>query len=247
MRSTVLTGQKQHRGGMMRIYACSDLHVSSEHFSNRARAFLEEAAQEADLTLLCGDIYEGTWCELKDSVHSSNGQELWNLIQAQSEAVILAGNHDWTLGDFLPADPQHRVGKNLRFEADGKEYYATHGWIEYDLSLSWLTPIYPWIFKLLPKLAKYWPRRKTPSEIKQAARQSRTSDQAYWRLVRQMANQAMYQAIDEGCVPIWGHSHRRHIDSYEGWLAINCGDFCQDDYGNDVGGIIIENGVPRRW
>ena len=226
----------------MKIYACSDLHVSPDHFSNRARAFLEEAAQEADLTLLCGDIYEGSWNPLEESVRSSNGQELWGLIQRLPEAVILAGNHDWTLGDYL-GDPKHRVLKEYRFDMDGRSYYATHGWIEYDLTLSLLAPIYKWIYPLLPILAKWWTRRKSPRELKLQALKLEGKDALYWRHSREMSNQAIFQAIDEGCVPIWGHSHRRHIDSFETWLTVNCGDFCEDD----IGGVVIEDGVPREW
>ncbi len=226
----------------MKIYACSDLHVSPDHFSGRAKLFLEEARQEADLTLLCGDIYEGAWCYLEESLESPNGQELWSLIQRLPEAVILAGNHDWTLGDYR-GDPQHRVLKEYRFELDGRSYYATHGWIEYDLSLSLLAPIYQWIYPLLPVLAKWWTRNKSPRTLKLEALESQGPDIHYWRRVREASNQAIFQAIREGCVPIWGHSHRRHIDAYEKWLSINCGDFCEDD----IGGVIIEDGVAREW
>jgi UDP-2,3-diacylglucosamine pyrophosphatase LpxH len=226
----------------MRIYACSDLHVSPTHFSNRARAFLEEAAEKADLALLCGDIYEGAWNRLEESVQSPNGQELWGLIQRLPEAVILVGNHDWTLEEYL-GDPAHRVLQNYRFDMDGKSYYATHGWIEYDLALSLLAPIYSWIFPLLPFLAKWWTQRNSPRTMKLAALKLEGREARYWRHVRQMSNQAIFQAIDEGCVPIWGHSHRRQIDSYENWLAINCGDFAEDD----IGGVVIEDGVAREW
>jgi UDP-2,3-diacylglucosamine pyrophosphatase LpxH len=231
----------------MKIYACSDLHVSPIHFSNRAKLFLEEAVREAGLTLLCGDIYEGIWYELEESVNSPNGQELWSFIKGLPRAVILEGNHDWTLGEYLPADKDHWVEKSYEFEADGKKYYATHGWVEYDLTLSPLAPIYRWLFRLLPKLTKYWPRRQTPSEMKKEAQQSKSLAKIYWRHVRAMSNQAIFQAIAEDCIPIWGHSHRRHIDAYENWRSINCGDFCKDEYGDDIGGIIIEDGVVREW
>jgi len=226
----------------MKIYACSDLHVSPTHFSNRAKAFLEEAAQQADLTLLCGDTYEGSRCPLEESVKSPNGQELWSLIQRLPEAVILLGNHDWTLGDYL-GDSRPPVLKSHHFDMDGKSYYATHGWIEYDLALSLLAPIYKWLYPLLPILAKCWTQKKSPRTLKLAAQKSEAQAAFYWRHVREMSNQAMFQAIDEGRVPIWGHSHRRHLDLYERWLTINCGDFCEDD----IGGIVIEGGVAREW
>ena len=221
----------------MKIYACSDLHVSPIHFSNLARAFLEEAAQKADLTLLCGDIYEGIWYPLEESVESINGQELWSLIQGLPQAVILLGNHDWTLREYL-GNSRHPVLKRYRFDMDGRSYYAIHGWIEYDLTLSVLAPIYTWLFPKLPALVRWWTRRKSPRTLKLEGQSP-----LYWRHVREMSNQAIFQAIYEGCVPIWGHSHRRHIDPYGRWLAINCGDFCEDD----IGGVVIEDGVARQW
>ena len=226
----------------MKIYACSDLHVSPTHFSARARAFLEEAAQQADLTLLCGDIYEGAWCPLEESVNSPNGQALWSLIQRTPQAVTVVGNHDWTLGEYL-GDSTHPVLKTYRFDMDGKSYYATHGWIEYDLAMSLLAPIYQWIYPLLPILAKWWTRRNSPRTLKLQAQKLEGREARYWRHVRDMSNRAIFQAIDEGCVPIWGHSHRRHIDSYETWLTVNCGDFAEDD----IGGVVIEDGVAREW
>ena len=51
-----------------------------------------------------------------------------------------------------------------------------------------------------------------------------------------MATRAILSARKHGFIPIWGHTHRRHIDFYEGWLAICCGDFIEDD----IGGIVIE-------
>jgi UDP-2,3-diacylglucosamine pyrophosphatase LpxH len=226
----------------MKIYACSDLHVSPTHFSDRARAFLEEATQESDLTLFCGDIYEGSWHPLEESFESDNGQELLGLIQGQPEAVVLLGNHDWTLDQYL-VDSKHPVVKNYSFNADGKRYYATHGWIEYDVALSLLAPIYRWLFPLLPILTKCWTRKRSPRTLKLKALKSGGRSDFYWRHVRDMSNQAIFQAIDKGWIPIWGHSHRRHIDAYEKWLTINCGDFSEDD----IGGVVIEDGVAREW
>jgi UDP-2,3-diacylglucosamine pyrophosphatase LpxH len=227
----------------MKIYACSDLHVSPTHFSERARAFLEEAVQQADLTLLCGDIFEGTWCPLEESVKSPNGQELWNLIQKLPKAVIIVGNHDWTLKKHV-AESKHPILKKHRFDMDGRSYYATHGWIEYDRSLlMFLIPIYDRIYPLLSTLAKFLKRFKSPRTLKLESREIGGRPLDYWRRVRKTSNQAIFQAIKEGCVPIWGHTHHRHIDTYEEWLAINCGEFCEDE----IGGIVIEDGEPRGW
>jgi len=245
----------------VRIYACSDLHVSPTHFSDAARAFLQEGRERADLTLLCGDIYEGIWYPLEESVRSDRGQELWSLIESLPRAVLLLGNHDWSLRDYL-AGSRHPVVKSYQFDGDGRSYYATHGWIEYDLALSLLAPIYTWLFPRLPWLLRWWTGRRSPRALKLGVRsplywhhvleaQRRVHDRPgfeaqsllYWRYVREMANQAIFQAISEDCVPIWGHSHRRHIDPYARWLAINCGDFCEDD----LGGVVIEDGVARLW
>ena len=78
---------------------------------------------------------------------------------------------------------------------------------------------------------------------KRAAQQTGSRAARYWRRVREAANQAMFQAIDKGWTPIWGHTHHRHIDAYERWLALNCGDFDQDE----IGGLVIDDGVAREW
>ena len=81
--------------------------------------------------------------------------------------------------------------------------------------------------------------------LKLAALKPGGRDLLYWHRVRRASNLAIFQAIEEGCVPIWGHTHHRHIDLYEEWLGVNCGDFCNDD--EDQGGVIIEDGEPRVW
>jgi UDP-2,3-diacylglucosamine pyrophosphatase LpxH len=222
----------------MKIYACSDLHVSKDHFSQHAKSFLAEAAQEADLTLLCGDIFEGSWRPLEESVASDNGKELRRFIDGQDNAIIILGNHDWTLEKHIP-DSKHPIKKTHTFEDEtGNTYYATHGWVEYDLPLGWLAPVYHIILPKLPILAKWWSKWFSPGSLKRRGR-----DRQYWRRVRAMSNRPIFQAIDKNWIPIWGHSHHRHIDLYDQWRAINCGDFA----GDDIGGIIIENGRPRVW
>ncbi len=223
----------------MKIYACSDLHVSPEHFSRPAKSFLEEAVQEADKTLLCGDIFEGSWFPLEESINSPKGRELMKLIQKLSEVVVIKGNHDWTLKQYV----DFPVLENHSFEMDGKSYYATHGWKEYDLPVGLLAPIYRYILPLLPVLARWWTSRQSPRTLKLAAQKSGGHDLRYWRHVRKMSNRAIFQAIKEARIPIWGHSHHKHIDKYEGWQAINCGDFS----GTNVGGIVIQDGEPRKW
>jgi UDP-2,3-diacylglucosamine pyrophosphatase LpxH len=232
----------------MKIYACSDLHVSPEVFLDQTRIFLEEAAANADMTLLLGDIFEGSWFPLQESVEHPNGQELWKLIKAQKTPLLVRGNHDWTLEKYIQ-DPQVKIHTNHKFEADGVKYYATHGWAEYDVPLGRLAPFYDTILPILSLLAKYWSKLKTPGKFKRGERTL-----VYWHKVRALSNRAIYHAmkmskdpaledVSARRVPIWGHTHHRHLDDYEHWLAINCGDFVEPD----GGGIVIEDGVPRPW
>jgi UDP-2,3-diacylglucosamine pyrophosphatase LpxH len=222
----------------MIIYACSDLHVSKDHFSPAARAFLEEAHQKADLTLLCGDLYEGSWRPLQESVTSANGKALWELVQGLDNAVILLGNHDWTLKKHVQNSKHPIKRSHLLPDADGRTYYATHGWMEYDLPVGWLAPIYHRILPRLPVAAGLWTRWKSPGAQKRKGQMRR-----YWRHVRKMSNRAIFNAIDNNYIPIWGHSHRRQIDLFDDWLAINCGAFVE----GEIGGIVIEHGEPREW
>jgi UDP-2,3-diacylglucosamine pyrophosphatase LpxH len=232
----------------MKIYACSDLHVSPDIFLEQTRVFLGEAAERADVTLFCGDIFEGSWFDLEDSVNHAHGQELWNLITAQKKPVVIRGNHDWTLAEYI-SDPNVKVHTHYKFEADGIKYYATHGWAEYDVLFGRLAPYYHWILPILSLLAGWWTKRKTPGKYKSQERTLR-----YWHIVRRMSNRAIYhcmqmskqaavQDVSVRRIPIWGHTHHRHLDEYENWLAINCGHFVEAD----SGGIIIEDGVPTYW
>ena len=232
----------------MRIYACSDLHVSPDIFLDQTRVFLEEAAERVDMTLFCGDIFEGSWFPLQESVSHANGQELWTLLKAQKKPVVIRGNHDWTLAKYIQ-DPNVRIHTHYEFEADGVKYYATHGWAEYDVRFGRLAPYYDKILPILSLLAGWWTARKTPGTLKRKKRTLR-----YWRAVRRTSNRAIFhcmkmtreavlQDIKARRVPVWGHTHHRHIDEYEYWLAINCGDFVE----KDNGGIVIEDGVPRLW
>jgi UDP-2,3-diacylglucosamine pyrophosphatase LpxH len=233
---------------MMKIYACSDLHVSPNRFLDQTRAFLEEAAAQGDMTLLCGDVFEGSWFPLQESVEHANGQALLDLIKAQKQPVVIRGNHDWTLANYVH-DPEIKIHTNYRFSADGVKYYATHGWAEYDILFGSLAPFYDIILPMLSFLTGWWTARRSPGTL-----QRKKQTQRYWRLVRRMSNRAIFHCmkmarkevpenINARRVPLWGHTHHRHIDDYEYWLAINCGDFTEADNG----GIVIENGWPRWW
>jgi predicted phosphodiesterase len=233
----------------MLIYACSDLHVSPKHLSRKALEFLQEAIDNgADLTLLCGDIYEGTReFKVKESVESANGQELFELIKALPKALIIEGNHDYDLRKHLPPHSNFEVAQSRRLTADGIEYLVTHGWREYDFKMRRVRHIYGLLYWLFPRITKILPFWNTPSDMKAEGRAEPDVDRRYWAAVRRMSTRAIQQAIQEGCVPIWGHTHRRHLDRYENWLSINCGDFDRDQYGDDVGGIIIDDGWVRGW
>jgi predicted phosphodiesterase len=238
----------------MLIYACSDLHVSPEHFSSRAREFLEEAiSNQANWTLLCGDIYEGTAeYKVQESIDSPNGQELCKLIKQLPKALIIEGNHDYDLRKHLPESSNYKVKASHSLEIDGgKVLYVTHGSQEYDSRIRRIRHIYWFFYWLFPRASKI--RRllrrllKTPSEMKAEGRTEPEVDLQYWTAVRKMSTLSILQAIQERCVPIWGHTHRRHLDAYEDWLSINCGDFDRDEFGDNTGGIIIEDGMAREW
>jgi predicted phosphodiesterase len=181
-------------------------------------------------------------------VEHPNGQALLELIKAQKNPLLIRGNHDWTLADYIQ-DPDIKIHTSKKFEEDGVKYYATHGWAEYDVPLGRLAPIYDRILPILALLAKWYSKRKTPGKFKQ-----RDRTLVYWHKVRSLSNRAIYHAmrmskepavhnVEARRVPIWGHTHHRHLDEYENWLAINCGDFVE----RDSGGIVIEDGVPRLW
>jgi UDP-2,3-diacylglucosamine pyrophosphatase LpxH len=246
----------------MIIYACSDLHVTPDRFSERAKAFLKEAAErEADYTLLCGDIFEGTHLGLKESLLSQNGKDLLRLIVEQKKPILILGNHDWTLRQVLAdsevSEDQEiqsllqakalEVCQNRKIALDDTTLYATHGWAEYDRPYGWMAPIYHRIVPLLASASNImnW---SSPSRLKARSQKKESRMKGFWeryylRRERRMSTRAIIAARKHGYIPIWGHTHRRHIDYYEGWRAICCGDFTEDE----MGGIVIEDGEVKLW
>jgi len=246
----------------MIIYACSDLHVDPGRFSDQAKAFLREAAErKADYTLLCGDIFEGTHLGLKETILSQNGKDMLALIVQQKEPILILGNHDWTLRQVL-ADPEvqddpeikrllqakaFEVCKSRKIPVNETTLYATHGWAEYDRPYGWMAPVYHRIVPLLASFSKIlnW---SSPGRLKARSQKPESRTKGFWeryylRRERRMATRAILDARKNGYVPIWGHTHRRHIDYYEGWRAICCGDFTEDE----MGGIVIEDGEVKLW
>jgi UDP-2,3-diacylglucosamine pyrophosphatase LpxH len=233
---------------MMKIYACSDLHISPDVPVDIARPFLEEAAEQADHTLFCGDIFEGSWHPLGESVAHQNGQEMWALIKAQTNPILIRGNHDWTLKRYAP-DEDIEIHTYHVLKVDGVNWYVTHGWAEYDVVFGRLARHYHYILPLLSLFAPIYTKLRTPLTLE---RKQKT--RKYWERVRTMATHAILHSIDLNrelgpdqivtpWVPVWGHTHHRHLDKYEHWMSINCGDFIEAG----DGGIVIEDGVPEAW
>ena len=73
----------------MKTYVCSDLHISPTHFLDQAKEFLEEAVREADRILLCGDIVEGSWNKVTESLSSKNGNAFLDLMRRYPQGLHL--------------------------------------------------------------------------------------------------------------------------------------------------------------
>jgi len=267
----------------MKIYACSDLHVSPEYTSDEAKLFLEQAVETDDtFVVLCGDIFEGTHHKLEDSLVSDKGRELLKIILKKEnldDLIVIRGNHDWTLQQCLEKkevvealcedpdlEPHFRDGNPLVVRDNwtetlyGHRFYATHGWAEYDRPYGWMKGFY---HRVVPRLARASELKRgiaeffrfirflhlgLPGSLKSRARTSTgwrktLFERLYIRRERRMSTRAILAARKHDYIPLWGHTHRRHIDFYEDWFAICCGDFA----GDDIGGIIIEDGQVKLW
>jgi UDP-2,3-diacylglucosamine pyrophosphatase LpxH len=239
----------------MLIYACSDLHVNPERFSPKAQDFLREAAERgADYTLFCGDIFEGTRCDLEKTFQSSHGEKLLELIDQQKDPILIRGNHDWTLQRYLEDEalnPYARL-RALKVRDYWKEVklgdkwlYATHGWAEYDRPFGWFACIYHRIVPTLSFMADVINSLSPGALLKRAQKREGWCfgfwERFYLWQERRMSSRAILAAREHGCVPLWGHTHRRHVDAYEEWLAICCGDFIEDDI------VVIEDDQVKLW
>jgi predicted phosphodiesterase len=246
----------------MIIFACSDLHISPGFFSENAKRFLTQAAhQKADYTLLCGDIFEGTHTVLEKSILSDNGKEALDLIVHQRNPILILGNHDWTLKQVM-ADPKVRLEPDIKellaqkplqvlrsclVPVGGRTLYATHGWAEYDRPCGWLAPVYHHVVPALTWAAKVL-NVLSPGQLKARIAKADGGRSGFWewwylRRERGAGSRAILDARRNNYIPIWGHTHRRQIDFFEDWLAINCGDFVQDE----IGGVVIEDAKVWLW
>jgi UDP-2,3-diacylglucosamine pyrophosphatase LpxH len=152
------------------------------------------------------------------------------------------------------------VRDNWEATLHGKRFYATHGWAEYDRPYGWMKGFY---HHVVPRLARASELKRgiseffrlirllhlfLPGSLKRGAQTSKglrkkIFERLYIRRERRMSTRAILAARKNKYIPIWGHTHRRHVDFYEEWAAICCGDFAEDD----IGGIVIADGQVKLW
>lgn len=150
---------------MSRTYFISDVHLGVPNGRRDPAAhqdalisFLRHVGETGDRLYIVGDLFD-FWFEYRSSVPSTGARvvfELYALRQRGVDVVILPGNHDIWLGDYL----RNEVGLDVRdnpieVEIDGKRLYVTHGdefnadW-QFDLSRAILkSPLAIRLFRLL--------------------------------------------------------------------------------------------------
>jgi UDP-2,3-diacylglucosamine pyrophosphatase LpxH len=187
------------------------------------------------------------------------GNHDWTLKQVLADPQV-KGDPD--IQELLGQKPI-QVVKNYPIPLGGRTLHFTHGWAEYDRPFGWLAPVYhrvipvlAWVSSVMNKLSnKRMEVRATdilnalsPGRMKARIPKEGGARSGFWewwylRRERGAATRAILDARRNGYIPIWGHTHRRQIDFFERWLAINCGDFVQDE----IGGIVIEEDKVKLW
>ena len=120
-----------------RAYFISDAHLgvpngrrSTDDHQDALIAFLRFVGETGTQLYIVGDLFD-FWFEYRSSVPTIGARvifELYALVQRGVEVVILPGNHDIWLGDYLSQQVGLKIAPNpLVHEIQGKKLFITHG------------------------------------------------------------------------------------------------------------------------
>jgi len=123
-------------GAEGKVYFISDAHLGEdipqvEKFKEENLiAFLRHIAQDAAFLYVVGDLFD-FWFEYKHAVparHHRVLHQLAALVQQGTQAIYVAGNHDFWLGNFFTQEIGMEVsGQPLAVEHQGMRLFVAHG------------------------------------------------------------------------------------------------------------------------
>jgi len=206
--------------------------------------FLEEAEAKAGIYVDTGDNFDAVrygWGAILGDDYCRKWRDRIQEVadRGNLRIVLIEGNHDWGMGKRGILKPPVEVYRSLSIPYWPLTYFLTHGWVEYDLSLGWLRPIYGKLFKHLPQFAWIYDKIfNSPSKLPKG-----DSPSPYWKFVIHMNALAELDSIENNRVILWGHSHNRGMADIEGHISGNAGTALEPD----KYGLIWKDGKPEKW
>ena len=237
-----------------RVYFISDVHLgvpdgkrNAEQHQDVLIGFLRHVGETGGKLFVVGDLFD-FWFEYRSSIPTTGARvifELYALVQQGVEVVILPGNHDIWLGDYLRNQVGLEVCDNpLEIELQGRRFHITHGdefgadW-KFTLSRAILkSRLCIWLFRLLHPDLGIRLGRMTSGVSDARARITPRNDR---RIYEKVAEKLIQDGND---VVVCGHYHHGiDMDIYGGKLIVLGNWLRSDTYAE------LENGEIRlmRW
>jgi UDP-2,3-diacylglucosamine hydrolase len=220
------------------IYFFSDVHLGAADQSTEAlklrliRKLLTKVKQEQARLYILGDLFD-FWFEYRTVVQKNHLEMIWELAdlkKAGVETTILAGNHDFWMGQFMENELGIKVVKgNLKLELDGKKVLLSHGddldksdWGYRMIKPVLRSPLTIWLYSLLHpdlavSLAEWFSKISRGSQNKDAC----SLEKRLLRSVKQLFD-CGYQAV------VFGHVHLPALIEESGRIYLNTGDFIRN-------------------
>jgi len=212
--------------------------------------FLDFVKMRAQGLFIVGDLFD-FWFEYRHAVPNRHFAVLAKLHEIRKRGVeidYLAGNHDMWLGSFL----QHEVGLNIHHEAITRDLFGlkchiTHGdgTARDDVGYRILKrimkhPVNVFLYRLLsPDIGVPFARR-----MSQTSRTLKDSGKHWDRQYREYAVSKLAEGFD---VVVMGHTHRPKIESIDGKVLVNLGDWLQHFTFCEINerGPVLKNWPPK--
>jgi len=218
-----------------KVFFFSDAHLGcgtpseEKHKEERLISFLQKLAKEASHLYIVGDLFD-FWFEYRHLI-PKNFQRIINQLGRLRDAGVridyLCGNHDFWLGDFLPAQMGIRVHReSLKVDHQGKRFFLCHG---DGLAKS------DWGYRILKKILRskvnIWLYRQLPPDFSipfakfvSGSSRNYTSgrETKFLEEYKQFAEEKIKSGFD---IVILGHTHQPQIEKIENGTYVNLGDW----------------------
>jgi len=221
-----------------KIYFLSDLHLKLDKKAATASAketllkFLDSIPDDAKEIVLMGDIFDFwyEWVHVIPAYHFDIFFRLKSLLNKGIKVSYLAGNHDFSLGQYLKVEIGiNCIDNEYIFESGGKKFFVSHGdgLAKSDGGYRFLKMI------LRSKVCNFLFRTFIPPDLgicianftSKSSRKYRNIDRIKWRdEYFEYASSKLKEGYD---FAILGHLHLPEITGTENGTYLNTGDWIE--------------------